>query len=189
MGRTFNFHGQVNYTENKNNAIVVNIIDRQQHEGTDKQGLELTPCEIVPEEQPQPADEENTASQTAEKPTSPSSPKAILSGMELNAMQLLKLAGLLNKEYKFHTKEETAQNKKLRFLTNGKRALMAKTLGILFGTDDYLQRYCKDFWQMPAKKQTISDALSDLYKNHPDQAQAFQQELDKILLPLNKEAR
>ena len=180
MGRTFNFHGQVNYTENKNNAIVVNIIDGQQHERTGKQEPEVIPCEIVPEEQEQPTEEP-----LAEQPTEP----IRLTAQELNAMHLLHGAGLLNKEYKFYTKEETAQNKKLRFLINGNRALMAKTLGILFGTDDYLQRYCKDFWQMPAQKQTISDALSDLYKNHPDQAQAFQQELDKILLPLNKRAR
>lgn len=103
-------------------------------------------------------------------------------------MHLLYGAGLLNKEYKFYTKEETAQNKKLRFLTTGKRALMAKALGTLFGSAEYLQYYCKDYWQMPAKKQTISGALSDLYKAHPDQAQAFQQELDKILLPFNKKA-
>lgn len=122
-------------------------------------------CEIVPEAQP---------------------PK--LTAQELNAMHLLYGAGLLNKEYKFYTKEETAQNKKLRFLTTGKRALMAKTLGTLFGSAEYLQYYCKDFWQMPAKKQTISDALSDLYKDHPDQAEAFQQELNKILLPFNKKA-
>lgn len=122
-------------------------------------------CEIVPEAQP---------------------PK--LTAQELNAMHLLYGAGLLNKEYKFYTKEETAQNKKLRFLTTGKRALMAKALGTLFGSAEYLQYYCKDYWQMPAKKQTISGALSDLYKAHPDQAQAFQQELDKILLPFNKKA-
>ena len=122
-------------------------------------------CEIVPEAQP---------------------PK--LTAQELNAMHLLYGAGLLNKEYKFYAKEETAQNKKLRFLTTGKRALMAKALGTLFGSAEYLQYYCKDFWQMPAKKQTISGALSDLYKDHPDQAQAFQQELDKILLPFNKKA-
>ena len=123
-------------------------------------------CEIVPEAQP---------------------PK--LTAQEKNAMHLLYGAGLLNKEYKFYTKEETAQNKKLRFLTTGERALMAKTLGTLFGSAEYLQYYCKDFWQMPAKKQTISGALCDLYQDHPDQAQAFQQELDRILLPLNKKAR
>lgn len=180
MKRTFNFYGQVNYTENKNNAIVVNIIDGQQHAGTGKQEPELTPYEIVPEAREQPTEEP-----PAEQPTE----SIRLTAQELNAMHLLHGAGLLNKEYKFYTKEETAQNKKLRFLTTGKRALMAKTLGTLFGSAEYVQYYCKDFWQMPAKKQTISGALSDLYKDHPDQAQAFQQELDKILLPLNKKAR
>lgn len=142
---------------------------------------ELTPCEIVPEAQEQPTNEETPAEQPTPEPIR-------LTAKELNAMHLLYGAGLLNKEYKFYTKKETAQNKKLRFLTTGERALIAKTLGTLFGSAEYLQYYCKDYWQMPAKKQTISGALSDLYKDHPDQAQAFQQELDKILLPFNKKA-
>ena len=181
MNRTLNFYGPVNYTENNNNAIVVNIIGGQQHAGTGKQEPELTPCEIVPEAQEQQTEEEDPVEQPTPEPIR-------LTAQELNAMHLLYGAGLLNKEYKFYTKEETAQNKKLRFLTTGKRALMAKALGTLFGSAEYLQYYCKDYWQMPAKKQTISGALSDLYKDHPDQAQAFQQELDKILLPFNKKA-
>lgn len=145
--------------------VTIGTNEAKQSPSASPQPSEETPYEVVPEAQP---------------------PK--LTAKELNAMHLLYGAGLLNKEYKFYTKEETAQNKKLRFLTTGKRALMAKALGTLFGSAEYLQYYCKDYWQMPAKKQTISGALSDLYKDHPDQAQAFQQELDKILLPFNKKA-
>ena len=160
---------QVNITEVSHNQVAnvtIGTNEAKQRPTVSMEEPEEVSCEIVPEAQP---------------------PK--LTAQELNAMHLLYGAGLLNKEYKFYTKEETAQNKKLRFLTTGKRALMAKTLGTLFGSVEYLQYYCKDYWQMPAKKQTISGALSDLYKDHPDQAQAFQQELDKILLPFNKKAR
>ena len=170
---------QVNVTEVSHNQVAnvtIGSSEAKQQPSAPPQEAEETPCEIVPEAQTTAA-EEATA-----KPRK-------LSDKEKNAMHLLYGAGLLNKSYQFHTKEEASQNKKLRFLTTGKRVLLAKTLGNLSGSPEYVQYFCKDFWQMPANRQTLSSALYDLTKEHPDQAQAFQQEIDEILRPLNKRDR
>lgn len=176
MGRTFNFYGQVNYTENKNNAIVVNIIDRQQHEGTDKQGLELTPCEIVPEAQEQPTEEP-----LAEQPTEP----IRLTAQELNAMHLLHGAGLLNKEYKFYTSEDLTQNPSARILTVGMKVMVAKLLGERFN-QPHVIRYCKGFWLMEANNQTLTSTFYKFRSEQEKRALTFEQEIKDILKPMDK---
>lgn len=145
---------------------------------------EVTPCEIVPDAQPQPTAEEAPASQLPLK----------LTAQELNAMHLLKEAGFLNKNYQFYTKDDQKQRPKLRVLNQSEKVMVSQTLGKLFSErvpayEGHVQRYCIGHWQMTASKQTLSNDCSRFKREHKARADAFQQEIDQILLPINKNAR
>lgn len=178
MNRTLNFYGPVNYTENNNNAIVVNIIGGQQHAGTGKQEPELTPCEIVPEAQEQQTEEEDPVEQPKAEPIR-------LTAKELNAMHLLMQAGLLNRNYQFYTSEDLTQNPCARMLTVGMKVMVAKLLGERFN-QPHVMRYCKGFWLMEASNQTLTSTFYKFRTEQEKRALTFEQEIKNILKLMDK---
>lgn len=185
---------QVNVTEVSHNQVANVTIGAAgaKQQAPQAEEPEEAPCEIVPDPQEQQA-EKDADSQASQKPT-PS--KAItrlnrLSPKEKQAINFLKQAGFLDKEYEFYTEDAAQNNSKLRYLTTAQRAMLAKTVATLCNPhqpcQQYIEKFCKDFWRMPANNHTLSTALSK-YKDSTE-GQAFQQELDQILLPMNKKAR
>lgn len=137
-----------------------------------------------PDAQPQPTAEEALASQ----------PQLQLTAQELNAMHLLREAGFLNKSYQFYTKEDKGKCSKLRVLNQSEKVMVSQSLDKLFSErvpayEGHVQRYCIGHWRMTASKQTLSNDCSRFKREHKARADAFQQEIDQILLPLNKKAR
>ena len=169
---------QVNVTEVSHNQVANVTIGAAgaKQQAPQAEEPEEAPCEIVPDPQEQQAEKDAD---------SQASPK------EKQAINFLKQAGFLDKEYEFYTEDAAQNNSKLRYLTTAQRAMLAKTVATLCNPhqpcQQYIEKFCKDFWRMPANNHTLSTALSK-YKDSTE-GQAFQQELDQILLPMNKKAR
>lgn len=164
----------------------------QQHPATPPEKSSAAPRETVPDhepkqrgETPQEASSEAHEESSGEVGTEASAKPIRLADNEMNALHLLRQAGILNKHYQFCTDEEVSQNSKLRLLTTGERVMVAKILGERFD-QPHVRRYCKDFWQLDANKQTLNSALYKFRTEQEARALAFEKEIGEILSLMNR---